>query len=381
MKFSHVHDDHGAGALTDQLDKASAIALDCEAAGFHRYSDRLCLVQVTTDQGTHVVDPFTTDASALFRPVLEDPSVEIVMHGSDFDLRLLSRDLGIHLNGLYDTQIAASLLGLDGLGLAALLEKRFDVRLSKKYQRADWADRPLTDGMLEYAAADTHYLFPLSDQLKEEAEAAGRSSWVEEECRALEENAIQTDDDAEPVDPVTRIKGARSLSPRQITALRVALEWRDEIAREKDRAPFRVIGNPPLIEAVSLAPRRVEELLDIKGFPRSLARAEGKDLLKRLHAVGELPEDQLQGYPRRSGGGPGRPTPEMEALFDRLKAVRNRRADEIGLPRGTLLSNAVLLEMTRVLPQDADAMADVSGMRRWKMGVVGDDLLEVVRKG
>ncbi len=152
------------------------------------------------------------------------------MHGADFDLRLLDRDLGIRLGGLFDTQVAAALLGESALGLQALLESRLGVSLSKKYQRADWADRPLKDGMLDYAADDTRYLMRLADLLLEDLRAAGRESWAREECRALEESATAPGDD-EPEDPVTRVKGARDLSPREVTALREALEWRDAIAR------------------------------------------------------------------------------------------------------------------------------------------------------
>jgi len=165
MSYIHIKSDRDASGLTDDLSSGGRIALDCEAAGFHRYSDRLCLVQISTATATYIVDPLSFDPSALLRETLEDPDREIIMHGADFDLRLLLRDLGIQLHGLFDTQIAAALLGLDALGLAPLLEKRFGVKLSKKYQRADWAERPLTDGMLDYAAADTGYLMGLRDQL------------------------------------------------------------------------------------------------------------------------------------------------------------------------------------------------------------------------
>jgi ribonuclease D len=378
--MSHIHIVSLAEAegLRKDLESADRIALDCEAAGFHRYSDRLCLVQITVSDRTYVVDPLAFDPSDLLRPTLEDENVPVVMHGADFDLRLLSRDLGIRLRGLVDTQISAALIGVEGLGLASLLSERLGVHVSKKYQRADWADRPLTEGMLEYAAGDTRYLTALSDLLVAELETLGRLMWAEEEWRALEGVADAPGDAEQAIDPVTRVKGARDLTPRHVAALREALIWRDEIARERDRAPFRVIGDPPLIEAVARKPRRVEELMDIKGFPRGLAREDGKTLIRRLDAVAALPDDEIAGYPRGERRGPGRPPPELEATVDKLKAVRNQVADQLGLPRGTLLANAVIIEIARRGPRNHDTFLEVEGMRRWKADVLSEPMLEVL---
>jgi ribonuclease D len=381
--MSHIHVEHpgDADALVDALGRADRIALDCEAAGFHRYSDRLCLAQVTALGSTWTIDPLAFDATDLLREPLEREDLPIVMHGADFDLRLLSRDLGIRIRGLVDTQVYAALLGEEGLGLASLLESRIGVKLSKKYQRADWADRPLTAGMLEYAASDTMHLERLIDILSGELAAMGRSSWAQEECLALEAVADLPSDDSDALDPVTRIKGARHLPPREVTAIRAALTWRDEIAKQRDRAVFRVIGDTPLIEAVGSHPRRVEDLVAIKGFPGGLARAEGKDLLRRLRDVRELDEAELIPYPKNVHRGPGRPPPELEATVDRLKAVRNSTAEEIGLPRGTLLSNAVLLEIARAAPKTLQELSEVEGMRAWKVEVAGDGLLEALARG
>jgi ribonuclease D len=381
MDYIHVDTEEGARELADALEGSTRVALDCEAAGFHRYSDRLCLVQITTDRGSYILDPLAVDAAAVLRGPLGDPDIEIVMHGADFDIRLLHRDLGIRMRGLFDTQVAASLLGVEAFGLASLLEARFGVKLSKKYQRADWAERPLTEGMLDYAASDTRYLFGLADQLVDEVREARRLAWVEEECAALESipDGFETDD--EPVDLVSKIKGARDLTPRQVEALRAALEWRDEIARARDRALFRVIGDAPLIEAVALDPRRVEDLVAIKGFPGGLARAEGKELLGRLRAVKELADDELRPYARPKRRGAGRPPPEVEEVVEKLKAVRNRKADELGLARGTLIPNAVLIAIALAAPSDAPGLEAVEGMRRWRVEVLGEELLRVLREG
>lgn len=381
MPYVHIQDASQATGLRQELEGARRIALDCEAAGFHRYSDRLCLLQLTTESRTYLLDPLAFDPSDLLRAPLENPDVRVIMHGADYDLRLLDRDLGIRLQGLFDTQVAAAMLGEKALGLQALLENRLGVSLSKKFQRADWAERPLSDGMLEYAADDTRYLMKLADLLTADLVAAGREAWAADECRALEENALaRPTTPEEPEDPVTRVKGARDLTPREVTALREAVEWRDSLARERDKAPFRIVGDQPLIEAVLTRPLDQRELADIKGFPSGLARGEGIELLQRFDRVAQLPDEELRPYPRNQRRGPGRPPPEVEELAEKLKVARNRRAEELGLDRGTLLANAVVTAIAVEAPQDLAALARVEGMRKWQVEAVGPMLLEVLAR-
>lgn len=366
---------HAETAIAELAGEAS-LALDCEAAGFHRYSDRLCLVQISTPSGRDLIfDPLEVDLGHLLRPLLEDPDRTLFMHGGDYDLRLLDRDLGINPRGVFDTQIAASLLGLPGLGLAALLEEHFQVRLSKKYQRADWAARPLEQGMLEYAAADTRYLHPLAERLRNQLVEAGRAAWAQEEFRLME--AIRWTQE-EPEDPVVRVKGARKLDPRIVTRLREALAWRDDLAREQDRAPFRVAPDSVLLEVATSPPRNAHDLSRMKGMNPRVARSHGDDLLDRLRRVDELAPDQLKGYPRSDRSGPGRPPPEVEELAERLKRERNKVAEELGLDRGVLLSNALVLEIARTAPSTPEALLRVEGVRRWQVDVLGNRLLGVL---
>lgn len=378
MSFTYVQDSSQADGLVRDLETARRIALDCEAAGFHRYSDRLCLLQVTTQHDTYIVDPLAFDAEAVLRRSLEDPGVEVVMHGADYDLRLLQRDLNTNLRGLRDTQVAAALLGESALSLQALLESRLGLTLSKKYQRADWAERPLSDGMLDYAADDTRHLFPLADLLEKELREMGRDAWAEEECQALEETATAPREEEEPEDPVARVKGARDLTAREVTALRSALEWRDALARERDRATFRIVGDGPLVEAVLRRPVTVGELAAIKGFSTRLAHADGDELLERLDRVAQLPDEELRGYPRSARRGPPRPPPEVEALADKLKRARNRRAEELGLDRGTLVPNATLAAVALEDPRNESELAHVDGIRRWQVEAAGAALLKVL---
>lgn len=358
--------------LADGLRGEPRLAVDLEAAGFHRYSDRVCLIQISTPDRTFLVDPLALDPSDALRAPLEDTEVRILVHGGDYDLRLLDRDLDLHPTNLFDTQSAAALLGEPSLGLAALLETHFGVRLSKKFQRADWAQRPLSEDMLAYAASDTQHLHALTDLLSERLEAVGRLEWAEEESALLESLRWS---DAGEVDPVTKVKGARDLEPRDVALAREAWHWRDEIARKRDRAPFRVAGDPVLLEVVRERPRNARALAQVRGFSDRLAESSGRDLLARLEKVDALTDEDLVGYPRVNRSGPGRPPPELEAIVDRLKAVRNRLSEELGIARGSLVSNTLLIDIARIAPATTQDLAAISGVRRWQVEAVGGALL------
>ncbi|MCK5651456.1 MAG: ribonuclease D [Gemmatimonadetes bacterium] len=374
MTYTLLTDADATRARLGGLGIDGRIALDCEAAGFHRYSDQLCLIQLSTTAGTVLIDTLAFDPAGVLREILENPATEVILHGADFDLRLLDRDLGIHVRGLIDTQISAALLGEPGIGLAPLVEKYLGVTLSKKYQRADWAERPLPEELLSYAASDTQHLHALADALLDRLEAAGRMSWAREEFELLE--GIRWAQ--EEVDPVTRVKGARDLTPRQLAALREALSWRDQLARARDRAPFRVVGDQVLLAIVVEPPKSASGLKEVKGFSPSLARQSGQTLLDRIRQVGSLPEGGLAPYPRPVQPGPGRPTPEEDILLNRLKGERNRRAEALEIERGTLLPNSVLLEVVRGEPSNLEELADIPGVKRWQIEEAGEALLRAL---
>jgi ribonuclease D len=159
---------------------ARILALDTEGASFHRFVDRIYLLQLSTREQTAIIDPIPIGTPALLGNLLEDRDVEVVFHDADYDLRLLQQDYGWHVRNIFDTRVAAQLLGVRAFGLAALLERYFGVKLDKKHQRADWSMRPLPQGMLDYAAQDTIHLLELRDRLKHDLEHTGRWDWARE---------------------------------------------------------------------------------------------------------------------------------------------------------------------------------------------------------
>ena len=373
MTIRLISDAGSLQGLGEGLTGESRVAVDLEAAGFHRYSDRVCLLQVSSGDQNFVIDTLAVDPSDVLRGPLESPKVTVLLHGGDYDLRLLDRDLDLHPVKLFDTQTAAALLGEPSLGLAALLEKYLDVHVSKKYQRADWARRPLPDEMLDYAASDTRHLHELADLLTERLEAVGRRSWAEEESTLMEALRWNADGD---VDPVTKVKGVRDLELRQVALLREAWFWRDEVARDRDRAPFRVAGDPALLKVVRERPRDVSALGRMRGFSPQLAERSGEELLDRLEQTDRLDNSELVGYPRGPAG-PRPPQPEVEEIANRLKPIRNDVAEALGV-RGVLMSNTVILEIARIHPRSVKELAGVTGVRRWQSETLADRFLGVL---
>ena len=364
----------GLARLGRSLEGPGDIALDCEAAGYHRYSDRLCLVQLSTDVETFVLDPLAVDPTPLLKRFLGDPARRTLVHGASYDLRLLHRDLDVAVARLFDTQVAAAFLGEPAIGLQALLEKHIGIRVPKKFQRADWARRPLPPEMVAYAAEDTRHLHRLTAVLEPRLGEMGRLAWADEECGRLNDSALAPGGPESPSDPVTRVKGARRLGPRAVTALREAIRWRDRIARRLDRAPFRIASDAALLEVVLAQPSSVEALTGVKGFPRRLAASDGRSLLAMLGRVRRLGTRDLSPYPvtakRRR-----RPSPEEEAAFGRLTAVRNEVAAKLGIERGRVMANHLLRKVVATAPGSLAELERVRDVRRWQIEILGRELL------
>jgi ribonuclease D len=350
------------------------VAVDTEAASFHRYHDRIYLIQISTRSRTAVLDPLAVSDLAALGEILAQPGTETLFHDADYDLRILDRDYGFRARHVFDTRIAAQLLNEPGIGLAALLEKYFGVRLDKKYQRADWSRRPLTPEMLAYAASDTRYLPALRDVLKEQLAARGRWSWAEEEFGLLEQ--VRWTDPGPPAEAFLRIKGARTLKGRSLAVLRELYDWREEVARNLDRATFRVMGNETLMALAERQPHDRAGLQGIPGLSSEGVARRGEELLAAVARGLAANPDSLPVIER--GRRPPR-DPEFDALVERLKEARNAAALRLDLATGVLCPNATLEGIARIRAQSPEALLTVPGIRRWQVEVLGGEFLAVVR--
>lgn len=362
-------------AFLARIGRPPLLALDTEAASFHRYSDAVCLLQASTRDVTVIIDPLAVPDLGGIGALMADPAVEVVFHDADYDLRLLARDHNFHCTHLFDTRVAAQLLNEPAIGLAALLEKYLGISVDKKFQRADWSIRPLLPGMLEYAAADTRHLPLLRDRMHDLLVAAGRWSW------AVEEFERQASVHWEPEDPsfaFLRVKGAGKLRGRPLAVLREVYDWRDATARTLDRAAFRVI-NPDVLLAIALAaPGNIEQLREIKGISPGQAERYGADLLQAVARAVVLPESA---WPRIERGKRLPPDPAFDARLERLKVARTKAAERIGLAPGVLCPNGTLESIARAAPMSMEGLRTVPELRRWQAETIGAELLGAVQTG
>ena len=364
-------------ALVAAVRKESRVGVDTEAASFHRYRDRIYLLQISSPTQTAIIDPVAIAAPDLgpVGALLADPQLEKIFHDADYDLRVLDRDYGFHAVRLFDTRIAAQLAGEPAIGLAALLEKYAGVKLDKEHQKADWSMRPLTPPMLAYAAADTQYLLALRDALEQRLTELGRLAWAVEEFKQLE--ALRwTGPASSSDDSYLRVKGAKGLSPRSLAAFRLLHRWRDTVAEREDKAPFRIIGNEALIAVSRALPAARADLGHIRELPSSLARRHGDALFEAVTRARALPERDLPRLERQ----PRPPKdPGFDARLERVKAVRNRVATELGLEAGVLCGRTTLEAVVRAGPVDRAALERIPELRHWQVEVLGAALLEAVR--
>ena len=370
--MSYISTPEALGEAVAAFRREPLIAADTEAASFHRYRDRIFLIQLSSPSRTAIIDPLAIADLTPVGELLADAAVEKVFHDADYDLRILDRDYGFRARRLFDTRIAAQLAGEPAVGLAALLEKYVGVKLAKEHQKADWSRRPLPPAMLAYAAADTQHLPALRETLRAHLTELGRLPWAEEECRRLEE--LRWTGAPDGADGFLRVKGAKALEPRHLAALRELYRWRENFAADKDQATFRIIGNDALLAVARALPRTPDELGRVAQLPRSLAARHSAALLEGVRRALALSEADL---PRIERAVRPQRDPSVDARVERLKTARNRVAKELGLDPGVLCGRSTLEAVARALPlpNDRAGLAQIGELRRWQIEALGDALL------
>jgi len=358
-------------AFAEQLAAYEVIAVDLEADSMHNYTEKVCLLQFSTPETTVLVDPLAGAELAPLKTVLADPAVRKIFHAADYDIRCLARDFSITIDGLFDTMISSQFLGEERFGLADVLRKYFAVELDKKFQRADWSLRPLSEGMIRYAAEDTGHLHALAGILEEKLREKGRLEWVKEEFRLLEQVRFAVHEGPEYL----RFKGAGTLRPRQLAVAEQLLQWRDQEAQRRDCPLYKVLGNKTILALAKEMPETRNALAKIEGFAPRLVERYGRRILAEIAIALELPESQLPVFPR---GERRERDPAVEKRFEGLKKWRKKVAAELELDPGVLINNATLEELARVQPQTAAALKGITLLKNWQRKELGEGILQAL---
>ncbi len=359
----------GVDEVAEAARSAGWLALDTEADSLHSYFHKTCLVQVTADDRNFVIDPLAMDSKDLdpLWALVADPEIPVLMHGSDYDIRVLDRDYDTRIRGLVDTQAMAQVLGEPKTGLAALLEKEEGVVLDKRHQRADWGRRPLTPSQVAYAAADTAFLRSLAGKLRTRLQSLGRWEWAEEEFHKLEHVRHN------PVEPnplaFERVKGVRSLRGDARDRAFTLFEWREREARKLDVPPFKVLGAKTLVTLAEEPPEKMSELAEVTGIGPRFVRRWGGKVMKAIAQPEKAPQWKR---------GPRQPetAPVVARRMKRLAVVRDDVATELALEPGLVCPKSCALAVASHDPRCADS-ADLraAGLTGWRLECLGPRFL------
>ncbi len=367
-----IADQPALDAAMERVAAQPAIAVDTEADSLHSYFDKVCLIQISIPDEDLIIDPLRKLDLSRFGAILADPSITKVLHGADYDLRILNRDFGFTIANLIDTSLCAQLLGYEAFGLAALLERHFGLKVNKTHQRADWSMRPLPPDMLDYAATDTRHLIALAAKLREELEALGRWEWAREEFARLEAvRFVDKDDDGEPF---RRLKGIGSFDRRSLAVVRALHQWRDALARKADRPPFKIIGNDVLIDVAKEKPQTREELNALKSISSYHRGRYAGELVRIVREAMALPEEEL---PERAESKHWIRDKALEARIEKLKKMRDVVAKDLKIDPAVLAPRHVLAAVATIQPKEITDLDQIPAMRGWQKALLGARFAEL----
>ncbi len=358
-------------ALAQDLAGERLVAVDTESNSLYAYREQVCLVQFSTLHADYLVDPLVLlDLSAL-GPLFADPKIEKIFHASEYDLICLKRDFGFSFANLFDTMLAARILGRTAIGLGNLLEAEFGIHLDKRYQRANWGQRPLPGYLLAYARLDTHYLVDLRHRLKAELEDKELWPLAAEDFQRL---CYINQRSFEPeIEPDFSVNGAKDLTPQQNAVLLELLKYRDRIARLQDRPLFKVMSTKTLVAIAAARPSTQDELAQLPGMTFRQVQRHGKALLlavqRGLHA-------EPVHHPR-----PPRADERLLARLEKLREWRKLTAQALKVESDIVLPRDLMTSIAEQNPKHAPELARILCDAPWRMQQYGSDILKVLSNG
>lgn len=332
-----VDTDDKLAAFLPRVRAATWVAVDTEADSLHAYPEKICLIQISTPNNDQLIDPL---AEIDLGPLLQSLSGhELIMHGADYDLRLLRKHHDFVPGAMFDTMLAARLLGLRQFSLSHLVETYLGVKLEKGPQKANWAVRPLTQRMVDYARNDTHYLKPLSDRLRADLEQKGRLGWHREMCIQLIGESQR--DRSENRESAWRLKGSNALSRAAMAVLRELWLWREKEAISANKPPFFILSHDLLVDIATAATsgRAIESQL-----PRHLSDRRRRGLMHAVDFALSLPAEK---HPLPVRNSSRRASEAERKRFMEFQKRRDAAAHELDLDPTLIASRGMLSELAQ----------------------------------
>jgi len=365
-----VDDQRTLNEVLANLRDSPAVAVDTESDSLYVYHEKVCLIQFSIPDVDYLVDPLAVDVSVL-GGLFADQRCQKVFHAAQYDIVCLKRDYGFTFLNLFDTMLAARVLGWKRYGLGTILGDHFGVQLDKRMQRHNWGARPLSKKAMNYARLDTHFLLRLRDMQIAELRAKGRF----EEAQQAFERQTRVEPTSKEFDPddFWRISGARELLPVEQAVLRRLFVFRDQYARKLDRPPFKVMNDATLVRLARARPADRRSLSQVKGLSHHMRHRAGDKL---LHVIAEGLKAPSPSYPRNQHH---RPDDETLTRYEALRAWRKRTAEARSVEPDVILPNSTLMALAKRAPRTAQALAEVKVLDDWQRRTYGDQLLRVLK--
>lgn len=357
--------------LIDDLRRQSRLAVDTESNSLHAYKEEVCLIQFSYPGRDVLVDPIALGSIQSLGQLFSNASIQKVMHGAEYDIGVLKRDFSIEINNLFDTRIACRTLGWQNNALRTLVERMFEVEINKRFQRANWGKRPLSDAMLDYARLDTHYLIEMRNRLVDLLQEKDLLDEMLEFCQYM------TQADAHDVhfDPngFWRIRRARHLSPKGLAVLRELYVYRDQQAQQMDRPSFKVISDKTLFEIANQSPDNLEQLGDISGMTTGQLQRHGKALLAavRRGLAAKPPR-----YPRNKNNN----HEAVKIRYDQLHDWRKNTAKARDVESDIILPRDIMREIAHKNPKNTEQLKPIMLPLVIRFKRYGPEILQVLKE-
>lgn len=354
-------------ALCERFSGSAWLALDTEFMRTDTFYARLCLIQIAGEQGVACIDPLALPDLGPLRELLYNPATIKVLHAAHQDLEILHDLYQVVPQPVFDTQLAAAMLGLgEQMGYAALVAQQEEVQLAKAHTRTDWAQRPLSAEQLDYAADDVRYLGPIHHKLRSALEEKGWLDWYREDAAALSWPARYIN---EPDEAWRRVGLAHTLNGAGLAVLRALAAWRERRAQSANRPRKWIMDDALLLALARAQPATHAELSALPGLSARSVERHGAELLKLIQDARQLPPEQ---WP--AAAAPARLDVKQQARLDKLLALVTSRAQQQGLNPAYVASRKYLRQL--VLGED-------QGLLRcgWRAALLGNELDEVLAGG
>ncbi|WP_035241601.1 ribonuclease D [Desulfobacter vibrioformis] len=374
MVYQFVTTDTELSQVCLKLQPCKIIGVDLEADSMHCFSEKICLIQIAGPSQAWLVDPFLINDFSPFSRILEDPNIIKVFHGSDFDVRSLDRELSVEIENLFDTEIACRFLNIKERGLGALLKSFFNIDVDKKYQKVDWAKRPLKEEMIAYGVGDVATLVQLHDLLTDRLEKIGRLAWAQEEF-GLQARVKYESNHLRPL--FKRFKGAGKLDNRSLAVLEHLLEVRICQAEKKDLPPFKIMSNQSILAMVQHRPTSVEAVLAHRALSPKQAGMYGPLCVKAIETALALPHRELPSYPKTRMP---RKTSQVLGRIDALKKMRETASRTLAMEPGFLINNNMIAAVAADKPASPEDLLQIPGMRNWQVQALGDQIMDTLSR-